>query len=48
MARHSNPVPMQMDLERFLTVENALTWGLMPGRVVKTCSNRILSITGDM
>ena len=48
MALLLNPVPMQMDLERFLTVENGLTWGLMPGRVVKTCSNRILSGTGDM
>ena len=32
----------------YFTVENGLTWGLMPGGVVKTCSNRILSITGDM
>jgi hypothetical protein len=48
MALHSNRVPMQMDLERFLTVENGLTWGPMPGGVVKTCSNRILSGTEDM
>jgi len=37
-----------VDLAIFLIVQNGLTWGPMPGGVVKTCSYRILSDTVDM
>ena len=37
-----------MDLGGFPIAQNALTWGLMPGGVVKTCPYHILGDTGDM